>query len=72
MSVSEGLRTTSAGECLFTIRASLRGGLRKFYEELHNLYSSSNIFRVIKSRGVRWERHVASNREFINTYRILA
>jgi hypothetical protein len=31
------------------------GGWRKLHnEELHNLYSSPNIIRVIKSRGIRW------------------
>jgi hypothetical protein len=29
-------------------------------EELHNLYSSLNIIRQIKSRRMRWARHVAS------------
>jgi hypothetical protein len=24
-------------------------------EELNDLYSSPNIFRIIKSRGIRWE-----------------
>ena len=28
-------------------------------EELNNLYSSSNILRVIKSRRMRWAGHVA-------------
>jgi hypothetical protein len=28
-------------------------------EELHNLYSSQNIFRKIKSRRMRWVGHVA-------------
>jgi hypothetical protein len=28
-------------------------------EELHNLYSSPNIIRQIKSRGMRWAVHVA-------------
>jgi hypothetical protein len=28
-------------------------------DELHNLYSSPNIVRVIKSRRVRWVGHVA-------------
>jgi hypothetical protein len=28
-------------------------------EELHNLYSSPNIIRMIKSRRMRWARHVA-------------
>jgi hypothetical protein len=28
-------------------------------EELRNLYSSSSIIRIIKSRRMRWARHVA-------------
>jgi len=28
-------------------------------EELHNLYASLNIIRVIKSRRMRWAAHVA-------------
>jgi hypothetical protein len=28
-------------------------------DELHSMYSSPNIFRVIKSRRMRWARHVA-------------
>jgi hypothetical protein len=28
-------------------------------DELHNLYSSPNIVRVIKSRRMRWAGHVA-------------
>jgi hypothetical protein len=29
-------------------------------EELHDLYSSPNIIRQIRSRGTRWAGHVAS------------
>jgi hypothetical protein len=29
------------------------------YEQLHHLYSSHNIVRVIKSRGMRWAGHAA-------------
>jgi hypothetical protein len=28
-------------------------------EELHNLYSSSDIIRMIKSRSMRWAGHMA-------------
>jgi hypothetical protein len=28
-------------------------------DELHNLYSSPNVVRVIKSRRMRWAEHVA-------------
>jgi len=36
------------------------GGWRRLHnEELHNLYTSQNIIRVIKSRRMRWVGHVA-------------
>jgi hypothetical protein len=36
------------------------GSWKKFYnDELHSLYSSPNIVRVIKSRRLRWAGHVA-------------
>jgi hypothetical protein len=37
-------------------------------EELHNLYASLNIIRVIKSRKVRLAGHVALMREMKNAY----
>jgi hypothetical protein len=41
-------------------REEVEGSWRRLHnEELHNLYASSNIVRVIKSRMIRWERHVA-------------
>jgi hypothetical protein len=40
-------------------------------EELHNLYSSPSIIRMIKSRKKRWAGHVARMRETKNAYRIL-
>jgi hypothetical protein len=39
-------------------------------DELHNLYSSSNIVRVIKSR-IRWAGHVAQMGEGRGVYRVL-
>jgi hypothetical protein len=48
------------------------GGWRKLHnEELHNLYSSSNIIRIIKSRRIRWVRHVARMGEKRNMCRLL-
>jgi hypothetical protein len=36
------------------------GGWRKLHnEELHGLYSSPSIVRVIKARRIRWAGHVA-------------
>jgi hypothetical protein len=40
-------------------------------EELHNLYSSPSIIRMIKSRRMRWAGHVARMGEKRNAYRIL-
>jgi hypothetical protein len=40
-------------------RDEVTGDWRKLHnEELHNLYSSPNIIRMIKSRGMRWVGHV--------------
>jgi hypothetical protein len=48
------------------------GDWRKLHnEELHNLYSSPNIMRMIKSRRMRWAGHVARMGATRNTYRIL-
>jgi hypothetical protein len=41
-------------------REEVAGGWRKLHnEELHDWYSTLNIIRLIKSRKIRWERHVA-------------
>jgi hypothetical protein len=40
-------------------------------EELHNLYSSPNIIRQIKSRRMRWVGHVARMEEERKVYRVL-
>jgi hypothetical protein len=40
-------------------------------DELHDLYSSPNIFRVIKSRRMRWAGHVACMWEERGAYRVL-
>jgi hypothetical protein len=52
-------------------RDEVRGGWRKLHnEELHNLYSSPSIIKMIKSRR-RCARHVARIGEQRNAYRIL-
>ena len=40
-------------------------------EELNDLYSSPSIFRVIKSKRMRWAGHVASLGEQRSVYRVL-
>jgi hypothetical protein len=51
-------------------RDEVTGGLRKLHnEELHNLYSSPSIIRMIKSRRMRWA--VPRTGEKRNAYRIL-
>jgi hypothetical protein len=40
-------------------------------DELHSLYSSPNIVRVIKSRRMRWTGHVARMGEGRSVYRVL-
>jgi hypothetical protein len=48
------------------------GDWRKLHnEELHNLYSSPSLVRIIKSRRMRWAGHVARLGEKRNAYRIL-
>jgi hypothetical protein len=45
------------------------GSWRKLHnDEHHNLYSSPNIFRVIKSRRMRWAGHVARMGEGSGVY----
>ena len=40
-------------------------------EELNDMYSSPNIFLVVKSRRMRWAGYVASMRERRGIYRVL-
>jgi hypothetical protein len=48
------------------------GGWRKLRNvELHNLYCSPSIIRVIKSRRMRWAWHVARMQEDRNACRVL-
>jgi hypothetical protein len=50
----------------------MTGGWRKQHnEEIHNLYASQIIIRMIKSRRMRWAGHVARLREKRNLYRLL-
>jgi hypothetical protein len=52
-------------------RDEITGGCRKLcIEELHNLYSSPDIIRIVKSRCVKWAGHVTRMGERMNAYRI--
>jgi hypothetical protein len=51
-------------------RDDVMGEWRKLHnKELHDLYSSPSIIRIIKSRRVRWAGHVARMEEKKNAYR---
>jgi hypothetical protein len=53
-------------------RDEIIGGWRKLHNgELHNLYCSPSIIRMMKSRRVRWAGHVARMEEKRNAYRVL-
>jgi hypothetical protein len=53
-------------------RDGVTGGWRKLHnEELHNLYSSPRIIRIIKSRRMRLAKHVAPNGVEEEVYRLL-
>jgi hypothetical protein len=55
-----------------TKRDEVTGGWRKLHnEELHDLYCSASIIRIIKSRRMRWAGHVAGMGEKRNVYRLL-
>jgi hypothetical protein len=48
------------------------GSWRKLHnDEIHSLYSSPNIVRVIKSRRMKWAGHVACMGEGRDVYRVL-
>jgi hypothetical protein len=58
--------------CIFGPEREEDGSWRKLHnDELHNLYSSPNIFRVIKSRRIRWAEHVARMVDRRGFYRVL-
>jgi hypothetical protein len=53
-------------------RDEVTGEWRRLHnEELHDLYSSPSIIRIIESRRMRWAGHVARLGEKRNAYRLL-
>jgi hypothetical protein len=54
------------------MRYKVTGKWRKLHnEKLYDLYSSPNIILVIRSRGMRWARHVARRRNRRGASRVL-
>jgi hypothetical protein len=52
-------------------RDEVTGEWRKLHnEELHNLYSSPDIIRQVKSRRMRWSGHVARMGEEKKVYKV--
>ena len=46
-------------------------GVKKLHhEELHSLYSSPNVVRVIKSRKLRWTGHIGRMVEYRTHFKI--
>ena len=57
---------------IFGPKRDENGEWRKLHnEELHSLYRSPNILRVIKSRRLRWAGHVARMEEGRSAFKIL-
>jgi hypothetical protein len=57
---------------IFGLKREEDGSWRKLHnDEIHSLYSSPNIVRVIKSRRIRWAGHVASMGKGRDVYRVL-
>jgi hypothetical protein len=57
---------------IFGPKSEENGSWRKLHnDELHNLYSSPNIVRVIKSRRMRWAGHVSRMEEGRGVYSVL-
>jgi hypothetical protein len=53
-------------------RDEVTGKCRKMHsDEVHNLYSTTDIIRQVKSRRMRWAGHVARMREEIKVYKVL-
>jgi hypothetical protein len=52
-------------------RDEVTGEYRKLHnEDLHDLYSSPSIIRLIKARRMRWAGHIARMGEKRNAYRL--
>jgi hypothetical protein len=76
LTLSENILSRSVNRVLTSVfgpkRDEVTGGWRELHnEELHNLYSSPSIIRIIKSRRMKWAEHAARIGEKRNGYRVL-
>jgi hypothetical protein len=55
----------------YTMEEVVGGWKRPHSEELHNLYNSPNIIRVVKARRMRCAGHMVHMGEMRNAYKIL-
>jgi hypothetical protein len=70
----QGLRVfeNSVLRKIFGPKREEHGSWRKLHnDELHGLYSPSNIVRIIKSRRMRWAEHEARMEEGRGVYKVL-
>jgi hypothetical protein len=59
------MKTSNLIKLLNNTRAEVTGGRRKLHnEELHNLYSSTDIIKMIKSRSIKQAGKPGRNRPF--------
>jgi hypothetical protein len=57
---------------IFGLKKDENGEWRRLHnQELHSLYRSPNIVRVIKSKRLRWAGHVARMEECSSAFKIL-
>jgi hypothetical protein len=69
---SQAVTSAATQEIFGPKRDEVTGEWRKLHnKELHDLYSSPSIFRITKSRRMRWAGHVARMGEKRNAYRLL-
>jgi hypothetical protein len=69
---TEGVWAQGAKEDISPKRDEVAGEWRKLYNgELHDLYSSPSIIRIMKSRRMRWEGHVPRMGEKRKAHRLL-
>jgi hypothetical protein len=68
--VNADILTSCRGEYL-DLTGEETGEMIKLHSEGHNLYSSPDITRAVKSRRMRWTGHVTHMTEMRNAYKIL-